>query len=74
MADHLRTLISSLPLEDQADVVSLMAATTPAQREEAAYAAALPGRMADIADLINDGCGDLLPEGMRFEWGPADAT
>lgn len=73
MADHLRTLISSLPLEDQAEVAGLMAASSEMERREAAYAAALPGRMADIADLINDGCGDLLPEGMRFEWGPADA-
>ena len=73
MADYLRSVISSLPLEDQAEVAGLMAATTQAQREEAAYAAALPGRMADIEDLINEGCADLLPEGLRVEWGPADA-
>ena len=73
MADYLRSVISSLPLEDQAEVAGLMAATTQAQREEAAYAAALPGRMADIEDLINERCAGLLPEGMRFEWGPADA-
>ncbi len=73
MADYLRTVISSLSPEDQAEVAGLMAATTQAQREEAAYAAALPGRMADIEDLSNEGCAGLLPEGMRFEWGPADA-
>ena len=73
MADYLRSVISSLPLEDQAEVAGLMAATTQAQREEAAYAAALPGRMAGIEDLINENRAGLLPEGMRFEWGPADA-
>ena len=31
--------------------------------------AALPGRLASLEDMVSD----LLPEGMRFEWGPADA-
>ena len=69
MADHLRTVIDTLSPEDQAEVAGLMAAGSELERREAAYMAALPGRMADIADDLSD----LLPEGLRFEWGPADA-
>ena len=73
MADHLRTVIDTLSPEDQAEVAGLMAASSEMERREAAYAAALPGRMADFVDLINEHCADVLPEGMRFEWGPAGA-
>ena len=73
MADHLRSVIDSLSPEDQAEVAGLMAAGSEARVREAAYAAALPGRMADIEDLINERCAGLLPEGMRFEWGPDGA-
>ena len=73
MADHLRSVIDTLSPEDQAEVAGLMAASSELERREAAYMAALPGRMADIEDLINEGCAGLLPEGVRFEWGPADA-
>lgn len=69
MADYLRSLMDRLPADDQAEVVSLMAATTESERREAAYMAALPGRMASLEDMVSD----LLPEGLRFEWGPADA-
>lgn len=50
MADHLHSLISSLPPGDQAEVASFMAA--------------LPARMAYLADEFSD----LLPDGLRFEW------
>ncbi|MGO8886854.1 MAG: hypothetical protein ACLQI7_24825 [Streptosporangiaceae bacterium] len=69
MADHLRTVIDSLSPEDQAEVAGFMAASSETERREVAYMAALPGRMAGIGDMISD----LLPEGLRFEWGPADA-
>ena len=69
MADHLRTVIDTLSPEDQAEVAGLMAASSELERREAAYMAALPGRLASLEDMVSD----LLPEGMRFEWGPADA-
>lgn len=69
MADYLRSLMDGLPAEDQADVAAFMAARDEADRAEAAYRAALPGRIAGIADDLST----LLPDGMRFEWGPADA-
>ena len=69
MADYLRTLMDRLGADDQAEVVSLMAATTESERREAAYMAALPGRMASLEDMVSD----LLPEGMRVEWGPDGA-
>lgn len=64
MADHLHSLISSLPVEDQADVAGYMAASSEMDRREAQYMSALPGRIADI----EDGLSALLPAGMRFEW------
>lgn len=64
MADHLHDLISSLPVEDQAGVAGVMAASSEMDRREARYMAALPGRIADI----EDGLSALLPDGMRFEW------
>jgi len=74
MADHLKRLISSLPPEDQAEVVQHM--TTPDEVDrlliedrseaEAEYRAMLPARMAKIADDLSA----LLPEGLSFEWGP----
>ena len=69
MADHLRAVIDTLSPADQAEVAGLMAASSEMDRREAAYVAALPGRVADIADDLSA----LLPEGMRFEWGPAGA-
>lgn len=38
------------------------------QAEQAAYAAALPGRMNDVAAQVSE----LLPEGLRFEWKDGD--
>lgn len=70
MADHLHILIASLPIEDQAEVASFMAASSEMDRREAGYMAALPGRVADIEDLLSE----RLPEGLRFEWGSADAS
>lgn len=69
MADYLRSVISSLPIEDQAEVAGMMAASTESERRELAYMAAIPGRVAGLEDALSD----LLPEGMRFEWGPAGA-
>jgi len=66
MADHLKRLISSLPPEDQAEMASYMTAYTETERREARYLAALPARMEEIAEDLSA----LLPDGMRFEWGP----
>ena len=63
-ADHLHTLIASLPPGDQAEVASYMAARSEAERREARYLASLPPRMGEMADDLSA----LLPEGMRFEW------
>lgn len=64
MADHLHSLISSLPPEDQAEVAGHMAASTGMNHREAQYMAALPARMAYLADDLSA----LLPDGLRFEW------
>lgn len=69
MADHLHSLIASLPPEDQAEVASYMAASSEMDRREAQYLTALPGRMAKMADDLSA----LLPDGMRFEWVTPDA-
>jgi hypothetical protein len=39
--------------------------------EERAWTAALPWRAAAVADLLNRTMAGLLPDGLRFEWGPA---
>ena len=64
MADHLHSLISSLPPEDQAELASHMAASSEMGRREAQYMATLPARMAYLADDLSA----LLPDGLRFEW------
>ena len=46
------------------DWSSYEAAEAEARAAEAEYLAALPGRMAEIADRLSEG----LPDGMRFEW------
>ena len=35
-----------------------------------AFKAARPGRMQDAADEVSRRFADVLPEGMRFEYGP----
>jgi|HubBroStandDraft_2_1064218.scaffolds.fasta_scaffold2321420_1 hypothetical protein len=69
MADYLRTLMDGLCSEDQADLAALMAARSEADRREAAYLAALPVRMSEIAGEFSE----LLPDGMRLEWVTRDA-
>ena len=49
------------------DWSSYEAAEAEMLARDAEYRAALPGRMAEIADQLSEG----LPDGMRFEWGPA---
>lgn len=39
-------------------------------RREERYRAGLPARMAAAEREINDQFAGVLPEGMRFEWGP----
>jgi hypothetical protein len=39
-----------------------------------AFRAALPGRMQDAADEVNRQFADVLPEGMRFEYGPQETS
>ncbi len=72
MADELHRLITSLPPEDQAEVVQHM--TTPDEvdrlliedRSEAAYMSELPARLAWVGDLLSEG----LPEDLGFGWEP----
>ena len=66
MADHLHSLISSLPPEDQAEVAGHMAASTGMDHREAQYMAALPGRM---AGHHRRPLSAFLPDGLRFEVG-----
>lgn len=38
------------------------------QVTEAEYAATLPARMQEVADILNERFADVLPPGTRFEW------
>jgi hypothetical protein len=69
MADYLRTLMDGLCSDDQIDLASYMAACSEAERREAAFRAALPARMDEIADMFSED----LPDGMRFKWVTLDA-
>lgn len=59
----------SEPGEDEF-LARLGAASREARQREAGYIAALPSRMAQITDEINERLAGVLPEGMRFEWVP----
>ena len=47
---------------------SYNAAEAECRARDEAFRAALPGRAQEVADQLSG----MLPEGMRFEWGPGD--
>lgn len=46
------------------------AAEAECRARDEMFRAGLPGRMHEAADEVNRRFADVLPEGMRFEWGP----
>jgi hypothetical protein len=49
-------------------------ASAEARAREAEFAAALPGRMDDVAAEMNDRLSGVLPEGVRFEFAAREIT
>jgi hypothetical protein len=68
---HTRAFVPEPPEETpvtELDLLAYDALCGAVRAEQDAFAAALPGRMEQVAETINDYLGGLLPEGMRFEW------
>lgn len=69
--EHARRFVPQPPEETpvtELDLLAFDALYGAVRAEQDAFAAALPGRMNAVADLINDAVAGLLPDGMRFEW------
>jgi hypothetical protein len=68
---HARSFVPQPPDETPVTGLDLMVMwirVDQARAEQDAFAAALPGRMAAVAEEINSEFGGWLPEGVRFEW------
>lgn len=68
---HARAFIPQPPEEapvTELDLLAFDALWDRMRAQQDAVAAALPGRMAAVAETVNAGLAGLLPEGMRFEW------
>src|SRR5580700_2664193 len=55
--------------KQRAALTRLAATEAQAAERETQFRAALPGRMAEITGELNEMLADVLPEGIRFEWG-----
>lgn len=67
---HARSFIPEPPEQEpptELDLLAFDALWAGMRSEQDAFAAALPGRMAQIAERVNEFLGGL-PGGMRFEW------
>lgn len=70
---HARAFVPEPPADAPVtglDLLAFDALADAAREQDEAFAAALPGRMAAVAGVINAGLAGILPEGVRFEWGP----
>lgn len=68
---HARSFVPQPPDETPVTGLDLMVMwirVDQVRAEQDAFAAALPGRMAAVAEEINSEFGGWLPEGVRFEW------
>lgn len=68
---HARAFIPQPPEESpvtELDVLAFDALWDRMRAQQDAVAAALPDRMAAVAETVNAGLAGVLPEGMRFEW------
>ena len=68
---HTRSFVPQPPEPEpwsELDVLAFEAAWDAMQDQQARFAAALPDRIAEVTEQVNDTFAGLLPEGMRFEW------
>jgi hypothetical protein len=72
--EHTRAFIPEPSEETPAtelDALAFEALWARMRAQQDAVAAALPGRIAEVAGEMNTRFAGALPEGMRFEWEPA---
>lgn len=70
---HARAFIPEPPEEapvTELDVLAFDAAWADMRAKQDVFAAALPDRIADVTELINEQFAGILPDGLRFEWAP----